>query len=619
MKAKQEKLAALFRQATVIPVLTIERLEDAVPLARALVAGGVRVLEVTLRTPVAIEAAKAIMAEVPEAIVGIGTILNADDLARAEDIGAQFGISPGTTPELLKAAAASGLPFAPGIATASELMQALAHGFGLVKFFPAEQSGGIKALRALAGPFPGYAVLPDRRHRRGQRGGVAGRAQRGRGRRFLAVSGGRYQVRQLGRHNRHVPAGHEIAETGPKIGYITTRARTGRTTMTASIVGWAHTPFGKFDAETVESLVVKVAADALADAGISAGDVDEIVLGHFNAGFSPQDFTASLVLQADPALRFKPATRVENACATGSAAVHQGIRAIAAGDAKIVLVVGVEQMTRTPPAEIGRNLLRASYLPEDGDTPGGFAGVFGKIAQAYFQKYGDQSDALAMIAAKNHKNGVSNPYAQMRKDFGYEFCRSESEKNPFVAGPLKRTDCSLVSDGAAALVLTDAETAKTMGKAVNIRATAHAQDFLPMSKRDILQFEGCTVAWQRALASAGVQLSDLSFVETHDCFTVAELIEYEAMGLTPRGQGARAIKEGWTQKDGKLPVNPSGGLKAKGHPIGATGVSMHVLSAMQLLDQAPEGMQIKNAKLAGIFNMGGAAVANYVSVLEPAK
>ena len=138
--------------------------------------------------------------------------------------------------------------------------------------------------------------------------------------------------------------------------------------MTASIVGWAHTPFGKFDAETVESLVVKVATEALADAGISAADVDEIVLGHFNAGFSPQDFTASLVLQADPQLRFKPATRVENACATGSAAVHQGIRAIAAGAAKIVLVVGVEQMTRTPAAEIGRNLLKASYLPEDGDT-----------------------------------------------------------------------------------------------------------------------------------------------------------------------------------------------------------------------------------------------------------
>src|SRR3984893_5155388 len=133
--------------------------------------------------------------------------------------------------------------------------------------------------------------------------------------------------------------------------------------MTASIVGWAHTPFGKFDTETVESLVVKVANEALADAGIAASDVDEIVLGHFNAGFSPQDFTASLVLQADPQLRFKPATRVENACATGSAAVHQGVRAIASGQARIVLGGGGEQMTRTPPAAHGPKLCKASYLP----------------------------------------------------------------------------------------------------------------------------------------------------------------------------------------------------------------------------------------------------------------
>ena len=159
-KPKQEKLAELFKQATVIPVLTIERLEDAVPLANALVAGGVRTLEVTLRTPVAVEAAKAMIDNVPDAVIGIGTILNADDLARAEGLGAAFGISPGATPDLLRAAAASALPFAPGIATASELMQALAHGFDFVKFFPAEQSGGIKALRALAGPFPNVRVCP---------------------------------------------------------------------------------------------------------------------------------------------------------------------------------------------------------------------------------------------------------------------------------------------------------------------------------------------------------------------------------------------------------------------------------------------------------------------------
>lgn len=389
--------------------------------------------------------------------------------------------------------------------------------------------------------------------------------------------------------------------------------------MSASIVGWAHSPFGKLENETVESLIVRVASDAIADAGIAPGDVDEIVLGHFNAGFSPQDFTAALVLQADPALRFKPAVRVENACATGSAAVHQGLKAIAAGAARLVLVVGVEQMTRTPGPEIGRNLLKASYLPEDGDTPAGFAGVFGKIAEQYFQRYGDQSDALAMIAAKNHKNGVANPYAQMRKDLGYDYCRSEGEKNPFVAGPLKRTDCSLVSDGAAALILADAETARSMRKAVTVRATAHAQDFLPLSKRNILEFEGCSVAWGRALERAGVTLADLSFVETHDCFTIAELIEYEAMGLTAKGQGACAVKEGWTQVGGKLPVNVSGGLKSKGHPIGATGVSMHVMTAMQLAGEAPEGMQLKAPKLGGIFNMGGAAVANYVSILEPSR
>ncbi len=386
--------------------------------------------------------------------------------------------------------------------------------------------------------------------------------------------------------------------------------------MTACIIGWAHTNFGKQDAETVESLLVRVTNEALAHSGIGAEDVDEIVLGHFNAGFSAQDFTASLVLQADDALRFKPATRIENACATGSAAVHQALKAIAARQARIVLVAGVEQMTKTPAAEIGRNLLRASYLPEDGETQGGFAGVFGKIAHAYFQRHGDQSDALAMIAAKNHRNGVGNPYAQMRKDLGFEFCRQESEKNPFVAGPLKRTDCSLVSDGAAALIIADVETALRMKRAVAFRAASHAQDFLPMSKRDIIAFEGCTVAWGRALRQAGIGLGDLSFVETHDCFTVAELIEYEAMGLTKAGDGARAIKEGWTEKTGKLPVNPSGGLKSKGHPIGATGVSMHALTAMQLTGEAPEGIQLRNPGLGGIFNMGGAAVANYVSVLE---
>lgn len=388
--------------------------------------------------------------------------------------------------------------------------------------------------------------------------------------------------------------------------------------MAVSIVGWAHTPFGKHSDETVESLIVQVARGALDHAGLAAEDVDEVLLGHFNAGFCDQSFTASLVFQADDGFRFKPATRVENACATGSAAVHQGLRAIESGRARCVLVVGVEQMTTTPGPEIGKNLLKASYLPEDGETPAGFAGVFGKIAELYYQRHGNQDDALAMIAAKNHRNGVGNPYAQMRKDLGYDFCRSEGDKNPHVAGPLKRTDCSLVSDGAAALVLMEGTAAAEMPRAVTFRSTAHVQDFLPMSKRDIIRFEGCSRAWTQALEAGGLKLDDLSFVETHDCFTIAELIEYEAMGLVPPGQGARAVAEGWTQPDGRLPVNLSGGLKAKGHPIGATGVSMHVLTAMQLCGEAGD-IQARAPELGGIFNMGGAAVANYVSILERAK
>ncbi|MFP5514373.1 MAG: acetyl-CoA acetyltransferase [Alphaproteobacteria bacterium] len=386
--------------------------------------------------------------------------------------------------------------------------------------------------------------------------------------------------------------------------------------MATAIVGWAHTPFARHGSETLESLIVTAARGALEHAGVGAADVDEIVLGHFNAGFSEQDFTASLVLQADDALRFTPATRVENACATGSAAIHQGICAIESGKARIVLVVGAEHMTGAPAPEVGRNLLRASYLREESGIEAGFAGVFGQIAAAYFQRHGDQSDALARIAAKNHRNGASNPLAQMRKDLGYEFCRTESERNPFVAGPLKRTDCSLVSDGAAALVLADVETALRLRRAVLFRGTAHVQDFLPLSRRDILKMEGCARAWSGALSVAGIGLSDLSFVETHDCFTIAELMEYEAMGLTPEGRGAQAIEEGWTEIGGRLPVNASGGLKAKGHPIGATGVSMHVLSAMQLCGEMPEPIQVKDATLGGVFNMGGTAVANYASVLE---
>ena len=315
------------------------------------------------------------------------------------------------------------------------------------------------------------------------------------------------------------------------------------------------------------------------------------------------------------ALARVPATRYENACATGSAALHGAMDFIASGRGKIALVVGAEKMTATPGAEVGDILLGASYRAEEAGVGGGFAGLFGQIADSYFQRYGDQSEALAMIAAKNHHNGMQNPLAHMQRDFDVAFCNTVSEKNPLVAGPLRRTDCSLVSDGAAAMVVAAPEVAAELQRAIRFRARSHTNEPLALSRRDITRFDGARRAWAQAFAASGLTLDDLSLVETHDCFTVAELLEYEAMGLTEPGQGSRAIREGWTAKDGRLPVNPSGGLKSKGHPIGATGVSMHVMAAMQLMGEAG-GMQIPDAELAGVFNMGGAAVASYASILE---
>ncbi|MGH7190938.1 MAG: acetyl-CoA acetyltransferase [Acetobacteraceae bacterium] len=383
------------------------------------------------------------------------------------------------------------------------------------------------------------------------------------------------------------------------------------------IVGWAHSPFGKLEDPDVESLIARVAGAAIADAKVQPAEIDGVFVGTFNAGFSRQAFPSSLVMNALPELRFKPSTTYENACASGSAAVHGGRDFIAGGRGRLALVIGVEKMTASTPPEIADHLLAACYRREEDDVPGGFAGIFARIAQSYFQRYGEQSDALAAIAAKNHKNGVDNPYAQMRRDLGYEFCRTVSEKNPIVVPPLRRTDCSLVSDGAAALVLAEMETARTLSpsRAIRFRAAVHVNDLLPLSRRDATRFEAAEIAWAHALQEAGVALGDLSFVETHDCFTIAELIEYEAMGLTPPGQGARAVFEGWTAPDGRLPVNRSGGLKAKGHPVGATGVSMHIMAALQLSGEAG-AMQLPRADLGGVFNMGGAGVANYVSILE---
>ena len=391
-------------------------------------------------------------------------------------------------------------------------------------------------------------------------------------------------------------------------------------TRKPGIIGWAHSKFGRLDAHPdCESMIAETVPAALTHAGITAADIDGIFLGTYNNGFLPQIFEAGLVGMAVPELAHVPASHLENACATGSAALYSALDFVQSGRGRVALVVGVEKMTVIPAAEAAALMLRGSYYREEGHFSPGFAGVFGHIAESYFQQYGDQSDALAMISAKNHRNATRNPYAHMAKDLGFDFCNTVTDKNPIVAGPLRRSDCSLISDGAAVIVVADADTAATMTRSVQFRARSHRNDVMALSRREApYVLAGAAGAWHGALKEARIELTDLDLVETHDCFTIAEMLEYEAMGLARQGQGHRVIREGITARDGRLPVNLSGGLKARGHPLGATGVSMHVMAAMQLTDDAG-AMQKDGAALAGVFNMGGVAVANYTSILERVK
>ncbi|HBS50216.1 MAG TPA: thiolase domain-containing protein [Rhodobacteraceae bacterium] len=382
------------------------------------------------------------------------------------------------------------------------------------------------------------------------------------------------------------------------------------------ITGWGHTKFGKLTDQGLEDLIVSAGREALADAGIDGAAVDGIWLGHFNGGMVPDGFPSSLAMGIDEGLRFKPATRLENACASGSAAVFAARQAILAGEARVALVIGVEKMTHLPGAEVTAALGHAAYQAEEAGLS--FPGVFAQLAQAYFDRYDDQSRALARIAAKNHGNSVNNPLAQLQKPMGEAFCAEVSDRNPVIAAPLKKTDCSLVSDGAAALELVADDAVGDFAKAARLRGVAQVNDILPMSRRDLLAFEGPRRAIHAAYDRAGISVGDLDVAEVHDCFTIAELLIYEAMGLAAHGHAADLLEGGVVHAGGRLPVNLSGGLKAKGHPVGATGVSMHTLIARQVLGQAG-AMQHKGAELGLVFNMGGSGVANYASVIEGVK
>lgn len=379
-----------------------------------------------------------------------------------------------------------------------------------------------------------------------------------------------------------------------------------------SIIGWGHTKFGRLQ-QSLEELILEVTREALDHSGIGGDDVGGIWLGNFNAGMVPDGFASSLALGADESLRWKPATRVENACASGSAAIRTAMDAIETGRMDIALVIGAEKMTHLPTSEVARSLGHAAYQREEAGLS--FPQVFARFAHAYASRFGDPSGAMAEIAAKNHGNAMANPLAQLHKPLTADFCRVVSEKNPMIAEPLKVTDCSLVSDGAAAIVLASDRRAAAARRSVRIAAMEQVNDVLPMAGRDLSVMEGPKRAIAAAMNAAGCTLGDIDFAEIHDCFTIAELMIYEAMGLAAPGEGCKCLTDGTVRRGGALPVNLSGGLKAKGHPVGATGVSMHVIAARQITGDAGD-MQVDDARRGLVFNMGGAAVANYCSILE---
>ena len=269
--------------------------------------------------------------------------------------------------------------------------------------------------------------------------------------------------------------------------------------MEPLIVGWGHTSFGKFDTLSLEDLIQSAAREALTSAGIEAIDVDAVWLGHFNSGLVADGFCASMALGIDPALRFKPATRCENACASGSAAVYAAIDAIRSGRVKVALVVGAEKMSGLDARGVTRALGGASYQKEEADLS--FPDIFARFAHAYTARFGDPTEAMAHIAVKNHENAMRNPLAQMHRRLDLDFCRTVSDKNPMISRPLKLSDCSLVSDGAAAVVLVAENMLGDFSRAVHFRATAQVNDLLPLSAKDLAACRGSTPSDRPSLCS----------------------------------------------------------------------------------------------------------------------
>jgi acetyl-CoA acetyltransferase len=381
----------------------------------------------------------------------------------------------------------------------------------------------------------------------------------------------------------------------------------------AAIVGAGHTRFGVLDAGPRSLLRSAVdGAFASVDRGIERAAVGEAFLATLGFG-GWQIGNAAAVLAEEAGMPGVPTTRVENACASGGSAIRAAVRAVEHGERDLVLVAGLEKMTDVP------NARRRYWLGVSGDTEWErlagltFAGVYGLIASRYLSQHRVSADALAEVAVKNHENGALNPNAQFQK----RVTREEVRKAPRVADPLGLYDCCPVSDGAAALLVAAPEAArKFTDTPVYIDGLGAGSDYLAVQERpDLTRFGATRWAADEAFHSAGIRRSDVSFLEVHDCFTIAELLALEDLGFAEVGTAGALTLEGATRRDGRLPVNPDGGLKAKGHPIGATGVSQAYEVFLQLRGAAG-ARQLPHPDRALPHNVGGAGATANVTVFS---
>lgn len=379
-----------------------------------------------------------------------------------------------------------------------------------------------------------------------------------------------------------------------------------------AITGIGSTTFGRHPDEDIQSLATAAAQAALERAGLDRKDIGALYLGNFIAGpLTGQEVLAGIVGDKI-GLANVPCTKVEGACASGGIAFRHAVMAVQSGLCDAAIAVGVEKMTQANRKDVTQALLCARDNREDGESGLTFPGLFGKAWQAYAARWGISREEVAAVSIKNKGNGLKNPLAQLGANLTLDIIR----QSPMIADPVQLYDCCPTSDGAAAVVVTTRDRARgAPDLAIDVLASVQTRGAPHLAGHpDLSTFEATVAAAQRAYAAAGIAPQDLDFVELHDCFSIAEIIDAEDLGVVPRGQGGRWALEGRTAVGGTIPINPSGGLLAKGHPVGATGVAQIYEAVMQLRGQ--HANQVENAGIGLTHNLGGVGVACTVNILR---